>query len=183
MMNTRLYPALLFLLLGFSTAAAWAGSHVPIEAFFGHYQGSAVSAAGDEVSKRDIAVTLKHYRKGFSLKWITITKRQDGSLKRKEHAVNFVSSGTQNVFASAMRTNVFGKAIPMDPLKGDPYVWATLAGKTLTVHALVVTEDFGYEMQTYARTLVDGGMTLVFSRIKDGVRLKEITGTLVKTDD
>ena len=109
-------------------------------------------------------------------------RRADGRIKRKSYEVNFVPSATDNVYASAMRRNLFGKAVPMDPLKGDPYVWATLTGATLVVHALVITEDHGYEMQTYRRTRTADGMDLVYHRVRDGKRLKDVNGTLVKVD-
>ena len=141
-----------------------------------------MSDSGGEVSTRDIAVDLFEYKDGFRLKWATTTKRKDGRMKRKTYEVHFVPSSRDGVFASAMRRNLFGKAVPMDPLKGDPYVWATLDGATLTVHALVITDEHGYEMQTYKRTRTDTGMELVFHRVRDGKRLKDIRGTLKKQD-
>ncbi|MBT6273876.1 MAG: hypothetical protein HOI95_07060 [Chromatiales bacterium] len=151
-----------------------------IEQFYGQFDGHAVSAGGGEISPRDISVTLKAYKKGFSLAWVTVIKRANGTSKRKAYSVKFVPSATDRVYASAMRTNVFGKAVPMDPLKGDPYMWATMDGATLTVHALVITEEFGYEMQTYARTRTADGMELVFNRVRDNRQLKEVRASLRK---
>lgn len=153
-----------------------------VDAFLGSYVGQAVSESGGEISARDIAVEIRGRDKGFTLKWSTVTKRKDGRLKRKAYEVNFVRSKKDNVYASAMRKNLFGKAVPMDPLKGDPFVWATIDGATLTVHALIITEDHGYEMQTYARTRTDKGLDLMFHRVRDGERLRDVNGTLVKVD-
>jgi hypothetical protein len=166
------------------TLSVWSRSvsATDLAAFYGSYVGQAVSESDGEISNRDIAVEIRAHKKGFKLKWSTVTKRADGRLKRKAYEVNFVGSGTETVYASAMRRNLFGKAVPMDPLKGDPYVWATLVGSTLTVHAMIITESHGYEMQTYRRTRTDAGLDLVFNRVRDGERLRDVTGTLVKVD-
>ena len=79
-----------------------------------------------------------------------------------------------------MKKNVFGKSVPLDPIKGEPYVWARIHGKTLTVHAMMVTDDGVYEMQVYDRTITGNGMDLKFSRVRDGKTPKLITGSLLK---
>jgi hypothetical protein len=48
------------------------------------------------------------------------------------------------------------------------------------MYALLVTDEGGYEMQTYERTLTAGGMDLRYSRIRDGEVLRTITGKLKK---
>ena len=77
-----------------------------------------------------------------------------------------------------MRRDAFGHSEPLDPLKGEPYVWADIEGPTLRVHALLITDDGGYEMQVYRRTLTADGMTLEFSRNRNGKELKTIYGNL-----
>lgn len=151
--------------------------------FFGEYVGEALSSDATDLSRRDIAVRIDaHGAQGFTLTWTTVIRQPQGDARRKTHTVDFVPTGDAQVYASAMRTNLFGKAVPLDPLQGDPYVWATLQGATLTVHALVITQDHGYEMQTYKRTLTPAGLDLVFHRVRDGQRLRDITGSLVRID-
>ena len=118
--------------------------------------------------------------KGFVLAWSTVSQRSDGRQKRKDYRIRFVPGGRDNVYSSAMRINMFGRAVPLDPLKGDPYVWAVVSGRTLKVHALVVTEGFGYEMQTYERTLTKEGMDLKFTRVRDDERLRDLQAKLVR---
>jgi hypothetical protein len=79
-----------------------------------------------------------------------------------------------------MRTDVFGNAVPKDPLVGDPYMWARLDKDKLWRYALFVTENGGYEMQTYEYTLVPGGLNLRYSRVRDGEVLRTVTGKLKK---
>ena len=45
---------------------------------------------------------------------------------------------------------------------------------------MMVTDDGGYEMQVYDRTITGNGMDLKFSRVRDGKTLKLITGSLLK---
>jgi hypothetical protein len=47
-------------------------------------------------------------------------------------------------------------------------------------YALFVTENGGYEMQTYEYTLVPGGLDLRYSRVRDGEVLRTVTGKLKK---
>ena len=63
-------------------------------------------------------------------------------------------------------------------MAGEPYLWAHLSNDTLTVQALLITEDGGYEIQTYERRLAPHGLDLTFSRVADGKVLKTISGVL-----
>ena len=77
-----------------------------------------------------------------------------------------------------MRTNVFGQVVPLDPLKGDPYVWARIEDGALRIHALIIREDGGYELQIHNRVLTASGLDLSYSRIRDGEVLRTVTGSL-----
>ena len=150
-----------------------------------HASNSGVSAEGSSdslqgLSKRDLSVSIQPKDKGFTLKWTTVTHKKAGKAKRKAYSIDFRPSARPTIFASAMRRNKFGGSVPLDPLKGEPYVWGRLHGSTLTVHALMITDDGGYEIQVYERTLTETGLDLTFSRIRDGEQLKLIKGTLKK---
>ncbi len=157
---------------------------VPIEAFFGRYTGQAISSTEDGLSKRDLNVRIKDAGGGrFTVDWMTFTRKSDGRRKRKSYSITFRATPREDIFASAMGRDMFGNAVPLDPMKGDPYVWARIKGKTLTVYALIVTDEGGYEMQVYDRTLTEQGLDLRFERFRDGQKLRLITGTLVKFDN
>lgn len=154
-----------------------------IEAFYGAYAGRGVaSSSNGGQTNRDLSVEIQPDKqgKGFIVRWSTVTHRKDGKQKRKAYRIRFVPSGSENVYSSAMRINLFGRAVPLDPLKGDPYVWAVISGKTLKVYALIVTDEFGYEMQTYERTLTQEGLDLKFSGVRDGERLRDVRAQLVR---
>jgi len=152
-----------------------------ISDFYGAYTGQSISVTGEGLSARDLNVEIKKTKQGFNLSWTTVTRKKDQSAKRKSYSIDFSKSPRKNMWGSAVRRDAFGNMQPINPLReGDPFVWATLKDDTLTVYALLITEAGGYELQTYARALTAGGMTLNFTRLRDGEQLKSITGVLLK---
>jgi hypothetical protein len=178
-------PRLIAAVLVFAAlpCAAWAGDAKPSD-FFGRYVGQADTVDdGESLSKRDISVEIKGAGRGaFTVHWMTFTRRDDGTRKRKSYTITFRSSPRTAIYSSAMRSDKFGNVVPLDPMTGEPYVWARIEGKTLTIHALHITEGGGYELQTYDRTLTPEGMDLRFSRIRNGEILRQITGKLARVD-
>ncbi|HWC02533.1 MAG TPA: hypothetical protein VHF87_07165 [Methylomirabilota bacterium] len=151
-----------------------------IERFFGTYVGEAISESGDELDKRDINAEVTSQGKGFKVKFTVVVKRGKDKPRRDEYTIVFTPSRRTGIYSSAMRTDVFGNAVPLDPIAGDPYMWARLDGDKFWRYALFVTETGGYEMQTYEYTLVPGGLALRYSRIRDGEVLRTVTGKLKK---
>lgn len=172
-------------------ALAWPLSNAPagekqarIEDFFGTYEGEAIADNEAGLTVRDIGVVIQPLERGFNITWTTLKRGADdenGEKKRKTYSINFSPTTRDGVFASAMRTDLFGKSIPLDPFKGDPFVWAAMRGETLTVYALHITDDAGYELETYDRTLTDTGLHLELSRVRKGLHLKYIAGELTRT--
>ena len=151
-----------------------------IQRFLGEYVGSAdVDENGTEI-KRDMSVKIEEADEGFSLKWASTIHRADGRIKEKKYKISFLPTKRDGIYSSAMGVNVFGKAIALDPLKGDPYVWSRISGNTITVFSMLIDEVGGYEMQEYHRTLTDSGLDLDYRRVRNGERLKNIRATLVK---
>jgi len=180
-MKTASRALSLFLLLAASPEAIAADR--PIEKFFGRFIGKTVVAVEGESAPRDIGVEIaavKDDDHAFTIEWDTVITRANGSTKTSSVKILFQDTKREAIYSSAMRVNVFGKRTPLDPLSGDPYVWARLIGNTLTVFALLITDAGSYEMQVYDRTLDGDTMSLRFSRVRDGEKLKEITGTLTR---
>jgi hypothetical protein len=169
-------------ILLFDSSAAWA-NHEPIERFYGHYKGHVNLLADGKEMERDLSVSIKPQEgHSFNITWTTVTTKSSGKTKAKTYSIDFVPTHRANIYSSAMKTNVFGGRVAMDPLKGDPYVWARIAGKTLTVYALLITDAGGYEMQVYERALIERGLHLKFSRILDGKTLKFIEADLTRSN-
>jgi hypothetical protein len=181
-MRRRECPGILLMLVGSALLAAGVAEAqgAGIQRFYGTYAGEAISASGDELDKRDISAEITAHGKGFKVKWTVVIKRESDPPRRVDYTITFFPTKRPDIFSSAMRTDVFGNAVPLDPLNGDPYIWARLDGAKFWMYALFVTETGGYEMQTYERTLAPGGMDLRYSRIRDGEVLRTVTGKLKK---
>jgi len=172
----------LLLLLSFPLLSH--ASNDPTDIFYGVYEGtSTTTETVGGLSEPEMKVVIRPRKKGFVVEWATLRKKSDGRVKRKEYAINFETTKRENIYGSGMRRNMFGKAVPMDPLKGDPYVWAKIDGKTLTVYAMLVNDDGGYEMQVYERTRTDAGLDLKFTRVSDGQPVRVFHGKLKKVAD
>ncbi len=69
----------------------------------------------------------------------------------------------------------------IDPLDGDPQLlMCKIEGATMTVHASQLMDDDVFEVQTYERTLIPGGMKLKFSRVRNGEATRAIEAELKK---
>ena len=175
-MFRRLIPGIL---MGLVFATSYA-EEAQWERFYGAYVGSDNKAVAEEIEARDLEVEITSAKKGFKVAWTTVIHKPNGRVKRVENEIRFIPTEKPNLYASAVQTNMFGKAVPQDPLKGEPYVWATVRDDVLKIHALLLTDNHGYEIQVYERRLTPQGLGLVFSRVRDGERLRDITADLVR---
>lgn len=163
-----------------ATVAAWA--EVPqIEPFVGSYSGSAELVLADGTKQnRDLNVEIAQSDAGFTVAWRTATFKPDGRVKEVAYKIGFVPSREDGLFAAAMKKDLFGHDVQLDPMKGEPYVWGQLSGDTLTVYALFVDATGGYEIQQYDRTLADGGLQLEFNSIRNGVEQRSVSSFLAR---
>jgi hypothetical protein len=189
-MAARQWLVVVLVLAALLAAAAPAGRAaeapppaVGIEAFFGSYAGRGSGSTDDHATDRDLAVTIAPAAdRGFVVSWSTAVRGEAGEAeKRKAYSIGFQPTQRPGVYSSAMRANVFGDKVPMDPFKGDPFVWARLSGTTLSVYALIILDDGGYDLQIYDRTLTPDGVDLVFSRWVDRQQVGGLTAHLVRT--
>ena len=127
--------------------------------FVGHYTGSArvVDNTADNTNTRQVSVDIRKHKKGFHINWST-TKLKTG--KSKGYAIDFVPTKRNHIYAAAQKTNVFGGKQPLDPLQGDPYMWARFAGESMKVLGLLINDQGEFELFSYTRTLHDDGQTM-----------------------
>lgn len=151
-----------------------------IDRFVGTYVGEADLAIAGEAKQRDMSTTIQKTKDGFSVSWTSIIYRSDGKTKENTYDIEFVPSQRERIFGSAMKTNIFGKQTPLDPLRGEPFVWSRFEGDTFTVYSLFINEVGEYEMQEYHRTLAEGGLNLLFRRVSNGIPQKEIVAFLAR---
>jgi len=175
---TRCFAVLgVFFFLGLNATEAQAD----IKRFVGKYAGSAqLNIADGSVTPRDMSVEISQTDEGFRVTWASVTLRASGTRNEKSYTIDFVPSDRASVFAAAMRKNVFGHEVQLNPMKGEPYVWSRITGDTLTVYSLFVDADGGYTMQQYDRTLAEGGLDLRFQAIRGGKTLRAVETFLTK---
>ncbi|GAA6201560.1 hypothetical protein [Aquicoccus sp. SU-CL01552] len=169
----RLLAVVAALVLTITAAPARAnGSITP---FVGKYTGSAevVSADGSR-APRDMSVTISANKKGFTVEWTSTTHRPDGSFKSKSYAIDFLPTERNGLFSAGMRRNVFGHAVQLDPMKGEPFVWGRIHDDTMTMFSLFVDENGDYEIQQFDRTLAEGGLDLKFIVTRNGVEQRSV---------
>ncbi len=155
-----------------------AGASDMLEKFYGQYEGEVPHEVAGKTPQRSLNVFIRPYKRGFTVEWTTTIKKPSGKVKVANYSINFKSVGKNGLYRSAMKTNAFGHEVPLDPLKGEPYVWAVLAGKTITVHSMMIFRNGDYEIQTYIRTLTDDGLDVVFLRIRNGIKKKDLRARL-----
>jgi hypothetical protein len=153
-----------------------------IEPFVGRFAGGSTQLSGTDESKRDLTVEVSKSPggKGFLITWKTVIHKASGKDEEQPaDKVRFVPTRRDNIYSAASRQDMFGKQVPIDPISGkDPYYWARISGKTLSVFNIIINDDGGYEMQVYHRTLTDDGMKVEFQRIRDGAPQRTVTGLL-----
>ncbi|SLN70607.1 hypothetical protein [Ruegeria meonggei] len=161
-----------------STVQAFAAD---ISAFVGDYVGSATVVDGDGTeTPRDMSVSIHENRQGFNVSWKTTTYKLDGRVKDQKFSIDFNPSDRSDVYSAAMKRNVFGHEVPLDPMQGEPFVWGRIEGDTLTVFSLFIGETGDYELQQFDRTLADGGLNLSFSRFRNGIKSRSVETFLKK---
>ena len=151
------------------------------ERFFGIYKGESDTVPQGESANRRMSVEIKPHKNGFSVSWsTTITKA--GRVKTKGLSVDFTPTSKSNTFASAMRMDMFGHPVPLDLMKGQPLVWATINGDTMTVYLIRILDDGSQDFQIDRRTRTPDGLKSVFVGLYDGEPLRHIDATLKRVD-
>ena len=149
-----------------------------ITPFVGTFAGQAEFEENGQTQKRDMSTTIEETKNGFTITWTSVTYKSDGRTKAKTYTIEFLPSQRDNIYQAAMKSNLFGKAVPLDPLAGEPFVWARLVDDTFSLYSLFINEAGEYEIQEFHRTLVEAGLELVFLRVRNGAPEREIRTVL-----
>lgn len=146
--------------------------------FVGDYEGKYISPEGDKNFDRDLSVKIREVKGGLNISWVT-TVLKENERKNKKYSIDFLPTDRENIYRAAQKKNVFGGRDPLDPMKGEPYAWARIKGRTLTTFVLIIGDDGIYEMQTFDRTLTeDNNLEVRFSRVRNGQVMKAMNVAL-----
>ena len=167
----------------FAIVPAAAMENAPVEAFFGEYEGTATVTEGDDAGERQARVEISKHKSGFSIEWETVIADDSGDSKTRSFETTFMPDDRDNLYISLVKGSMFEGKKARNPLNGEPLLWATIKGKTLSVYNMVVTDDASYEISAYHRTLTDVGLDIAFSRIVGEVVTRRVTGSLKRVSD
>ncbi len=164
--------------------------------FYGHYAGQASFLTDSGAFKRDLDLKISRFNwadqvlPGFTLEWSFATfKNGSDSPGMKRYRYDFArvpprsDDDTTELYVPLPHL-ASGKDLARsnDPRGEIQAIWANLSGRTLTVYALVVTDDGDYEMQVHNRTLTASGIDLEFARYNRGKRTRYIRATLKRVE-
>ena len=175
------FPLLCILLLSCKSSEDANGSNELLSDFFGTFIGAAESVVGGEMSERELTIVIEPWKSnGFTVNWTTQIFRSNGKNKLTDLSINFYPSSRPGIYAAASRSDVFGRAVPFDPVAQDaaPYIWAGLQGNTLTVSALYILDGGGHELHVYKRSVIDEGLLLQFDRVNNGQQAVQVSALL-----
>lgn len=161
------------------TAGGAQAADLSIKAFFGKFQGGGVAENDDSlyfgVTARDFDVAIQPADTGFSVTWTSVIR--GGGTPGKPETRRKTSVRT---FKPSGRPGIWEAVDSKDPLDGGELSWARIKDNTLTVYLMVIRDDGAYELQQYARTILPSGMEMVFTRQRDGDKVRSVKGRLVK---
>jgi hypothetical protein len=173
MTQSRLLLCWIALVLSFPTAYA-----AEYDIFIGDYSGKYIPSDGDKKRIRDLSVKIRKVKGGLNISWVTTTYKKNKP-KKKKYSIDFSKTNRKYIYEASQKKNVFGGRDPLDPMKGEPYAWARIKGRTLTVFVLIIADDGGYEIQTYDRILnEDNNLVVQFSRLRNGDVMRTLEVTL-----
>ena len=115
--------------------------------FVGSFAGTGVAETCNDIyapeSVRDLDVMIEAAGSGLSVTWTTVVRSVGGKAKYETQTLSFSATGAGSQYWSDALTDPFGHGV----------AWAGIEDQTLSVFALNIDTDGGYQLQRYARTL------------------------------
>jgi hypothetical protein len=167
-------------LVAFSAPASAQKRTLSISHFFGTFSGGGVAENEDSlyfaVTARDFDVVIGPADGGFKIAWTSVIRGGGGAGKPRVR-----KKSTTRTFIAGARPGLFTATSSGDPLSGKEMAWARIKDNALMVYLMIVDDDGAYQIQRYERKLSGTGMELTFTRLKDGEKIRTVTGRLIKT--
>jgi hypothetical protein len=149
-----------------------------LEDFVGRWIGSGQATQGvvnpTVTQSRDSEVVIEKTVDGFKISWTTMSSDvSDGSKSKvKTSALTFKKGKKPNVFSELKS----GYAV-----EGKKTTWAVIAGDTLQINQLVISDDGRFDVTVYKRTLKDADhMNLEFTRFANGAIGRQATLSMTR---
>jgi hypothetical protein len=164
-----------------------AAADATIEDFSGDWQGVELRTSGDDkaltFTPEDLDVRIRSDGAGFHLSWTAFSRQDGGELTRRKAEASFTPTDRPGVYAfdpggASLLSRLFAAPATGNPLDGETLLWAHLVGPTLTVYSLAIGSDGGFDLDRYARTLTDEGMTVRYTRRIENDLILTVEGRL-----
>lgn len=168
-------------------SAGGAAAEATIQDFSGSWRGVELRTSGDDkglqFTPEDLDVQIRRDGDGFHMTWTGFSRQDGGELTRQKTEASFTPTDRPGVYAfepgaPSLLSRLFADPATGNPLKGETLLWARLVGPTLTVYSLAVGSDGGFDLDRYARTLTDEGMTVRYTRRIENDLILTIEGRL-----
>lgn len=151
-----------------TTASATYGAPVELGRLTGNYVGVSVNSSQTdiEISAADIHLDVRPRDRGFILDWQSLADAAAG--KKHHYTLAFQRTRRPGIFLAGMRCDAFGHAQPLDPMRGEPYVWTYLDGEGLRLYVMSIADDGSHDLGIYRYRLDRDGMALAFEQLRNG---------------
>jgi hypothetical protein len=168
-------------------SASGAAADATIQDFSGAWQGVELRSNGDDKGLKfmpeDLDVQIRSDGDGFHMSWTGFSRQDGGELTRQKTEARFTPTDRPGVYAfdpggASLLSRLFADPATGNPLKGETLLWARLVGPTLTVYSLAIDRHGGFDLDRYARTLTDEGMTVRYTRRIENDLILTIEGRL-----
>jgi hypothetical protein len=162
-------------MLGFAAALVTSAAQAAdrkIDDFYGRWIGT-----GQATQSRDSEVIIEKAADGFKISWTTMSSDVGNASQSKVKASSLT-------FKSSKKPGMFIDVKSGDALQGKKTTWARVAGDTLTINQLVVSEDGQWDMTVYDRTLKgNDNMNLSFTRFTNGTVGRQAKLSMVRSKE
>jgi hypothetical protein len=170
--------------LGFAAALVTSAAQAAdrkIDDFYGRWIGTGQATQGVTnpvaTQSRDSEVIIEKAADGFKISWTTMSSDVGNASQSKVKASSLT-------FKSSKKPGMFIDVKSGDALQGKKTTWARVAGDTLTINQLVVSEDGQWDMTVYDRTLKgNDNMNLSFTRFTNGAVGRQAKLSMVRSKE
>ncbi len=147
--------------------------------FYGEFEGEGLSESpkGErlELTRRAMSVQIGPAGNGFEVIWSAVIWRgreaSNPTANRKTSRVLFEVVEGADFYLGRGSGN---------PAAGNPLWWARLDGDALIVQVLAIDGEGRLDHQTYRRELTADGMSLVYTREREGEVVRRVRGQLAR---
>lgn len=154
------------------------GATTAIERLAGRYVGVNVGEATTSVTPApsDIHLDMQPSGQRFVLRWQSLSVLATGT--RHHYEVVFKKTPRSGIYLAEMGCDLFGNARPLDPGRGEPYMWAYIGDAELTLYAMYIANDGSHDLSRYLYRWAGDSVTLKYERVRNEQPIERLQAVL-----